>query len=66
MLDYINRLDNFDGPDIALLALGFKEPLCEEAFAIYNKFHMYVEAINVLIDNLQNIPRAHDYADKIN
>ena len=52
VLDYINRLDNFDGPDIALLALSDEYKLFEEAFAIYKKFDLHVEAVNVLIDNL--------------
>jgi len=36
--------------------------LFEEAFAVYKKFNMHVEAVNVLLRNLNSIPRAHEYA----
>jgi len=36
--DYINRLDNFDGPEIAKIAASEQYELYEEAFAIYVKF----------------------------
>lgn len=36
--DYINRLDNFDGPEIAKIAASEAYELYEEAFAIYVKF----------------------------
>jgi len=65
-MDYINRLDNFDGPDIALVALSDEYGMYEEAFAIYKKFDMSVEAVDVLLNKLHNIPRAHEFADKIN
>jgi clathrin heavy chain len=36
-MDYINRLDNYDGPEIAKIALNDQYRLFEEAFVIYNK-----------------------------
>ena len=40
-MDYINRLDNYDGPEIAKIALGDQYRLYEEAFVIYNKNNMH-------------------------
>jgi uncharacterized protein (DUF488 family) len=37
----------------------------EEAFEIYKKFGKKVEAIQVLLQNLQDLDRAHDYANKV-
>src|SRR3546814_13378462 len=38
VFDFINRLDHFDGPEIARIAGGDEYQLYEEAFAIYVKF----------------------------
>eukprot|EP00775_Hariotina_reticulata_P002628 gene2628-2929_t len=61
--DYIHRLDNFDGPAVAEKAIEFGQ--YEEAFEIYKKFGKKVEAIQVLLQNLQDLDRAHDYANKV-
>ena len=37
-MEYINRLDNFDGPDIAKIAASEQNGLYEEALTIYIKF----------------------------
>jgi hypothetical protein len=37
-MEYINRLDNFDGPDIAKIAASDANELYEEALTIYIKF----------------------------
>ena len=37
-MEYINRLDNYDAPDIANIAIGAE--LYEEAFAIFKKFEV--------------------------
>ncbi|KAJ3054850.1 hypothetical protein HK097_000656 [Rhizophlyctis rosea] len=63
VMDYINRLDNFDAPDIANIAVG--SDLYEEAFAIYNKYSQHVEAVTVLLSNLGHIDRAYEYAEKV-
>ena len=38
VMEYINRLDNFDGPDIAKIAASETNELYEEALTIYVKF----------------------------
>lgn len=55
VMDYINRLDNYDGPEIAKIALGEKYNLYEEAFVIYKKNNNHVEAIEVLLNNIEDI-----------
>lgn len=66
VMDYINRLDNFDGHAIATIARGDNYKLYEEAFVIYKKINEHVEAINMLIYYINSIERAADYADKVN
>lgn len=66
VLDYVNRLDNFDGPYIANLALSDEYRLYEEALAIYKKVNLNVEAVDVLLNHIQSVPRAHEFADKVN
>eukprot|EP00931_Biecheleriopsis_adriatica_P100318 TRINITY_DN7555_c0_g2_i1.p1 TRINITY_DN7555_c0_g2~~TRINITY_DN7555_c0_g2_i1.p1 ORF type:complete len:1123 (+),score=330.73 TRINITY_DN7555_c0_g2_i1:152-3370(+) len=66
VMDYINRLDNYDGPEIAKIALG--EPYClyEEAFLIYKKVNLNSEAMEVLLQNLEVIDRAQEFAARCN
>lgn len=45
VMEYINRLDNYDAPDIANIAIGSE--LYEEAFAIFRKFEVNASAIQV-------------------
>lgn len=47
VMDYINRLDNYDAPDIASIAIN--NELFEEAFAIFKKFNVNQSAIQVCI-----------------
>ncbi|KAI8917358.1 hypothetical protein BC831DRAFT_485343 [Entophlyctis helioformis] len=63
VMDYIKRLDNYDAPDIANIAVGSE--LYEEAFTIYNKYEQFVNGITVLITNIQSIDRAYEYAEKV-
>ena len=44
-MEYINRLDNYDAPDIANIAIT--NELYEEAFAIFKKFDVNTSAIQV-------------------
>lgn len=44
-MEYINRLDNYDAPDIANIAITSE--LYEEAFAIFKKFEVNTSAIQV-------------------
>ena len=45
VMEYINRLDNYDAPDIANIAIDSE--LFEEAFAIFKKFEVDTSAIQV-------------------
>lgn len=46
VMEYINRLDNYDAPDIANIAIS--NELFEEAFAIFRKFDVNTSAVQVL------------------
>lgn len=64
VMEYINRLDNYDAPDIANIAIT--NELYEEAFAIFKKFEVNTSAIQVLIDNVKNLDRAYEFAERCN
>ncbi len=63
VMDYVNRLDHFDGPSVGELAVTSE--LFEEAFAIFRKFDNHLAAARVLIDNLKDMKRATEYAAKV-
>jgi clathrin heavy chain len=63
VMDYVNRLDNFDGPAIGEVAV--EAQLYEEAFAIFKKFNLNVQAVNVLLDNIHSIDRAVEFAFRV-
>lgn len=62
-MDYIKRLDNYDGPAIATIAVEYG--LNEEAFEIYRKQGLLTEAINILL-SIGDINRASEFAEKVN
>ncbi|CAH1382440.1 unnamed protein product [Tenebrio molitor] len=64
VMDYINRLDNYDAPDIANIAIN--NHLYEEAFAIFKKFDVNTSAIQVLIEQVNNLDRAYEFAERCN
>ncbi|KAJ3372990.1 hypothetical protein HDU91_001672 [Kappamyces sp. JEL0680] len=64
VMDYVKRLDNFDAPDIANIAIGSE--LFEEAFAIYNKCEQHSDAITVLLVHIKDMPRALEFAERVN
>jgi clathrin heavy chain len=64
VMEYINRLENYDAPDIANIAIS--NELYEEAFAIFKKFEVDTSAIQVLIDNVKNLDRAYEFAERCN
>ncbi|KAL1229509.1 Clathrin heavy chain [Trichinella spiralis] len=64
VMEYVQRLENYDAPDIANLAITSE--LYEEAFAIYKKFDVNTSAIKVLIDNIGNLDRAYEFAERCN
>jgi len=53
-MDYVNRLDNYEGPKLAKIALEDHQ-LFDEALAIYKKFGEHVEAVKVIIYQQNNI-----------
>ena len=61
--DYIHRLDNFDGPAVAEIAVGYQ--IFEEAFEIYKKFGLKTQAIKVLLEHQEDLDRALEYALKV-
>ncbi|PRW61204.1 clathrin heavy chain [Chlorella sorokiniana] len=61
--DYIHRLDNFDGPAVGEIAVGYE--LFEEAFEIYRKFGLKQQAIKVVLDHMEDLNRAHEFATKV-
>jgi clathrin heavy chain len=66
VMDYINRLDNYDGIKLAGIAKEPQHALYEEALCIYKKFNEPIEAIRVLMYNLENIKSATEFAEKTN
>merc|ERR1711871_1761849 len=76
VMEYINRLDNFDGPEIATIAVGEEYELFEEAFTIYVKcakrqggdeeIASNVAAIGVIVDHLKDLERANEFAERVN
>ncbi|CAG8840719.1 19744_t:CDS:2, partial [Racocetra persica] len=64
VMDYINKLSNFDAPDVAEIAV--KNGLYEEAFTIYKKHDENTSAINVLIEHIGSIDRASEFAESCN
>ncbi|CAD6192939.1 unnamed protein product [Caenorhabditis auriculariae] len=63
VMEYIQKLDNYDAPDIANIAITSE--LYEEAFAIFKKFDVNSSAINVLIENVNNLDRAYEFRRKV-
>jgi len=66
VMDYINRLDAYDGIEIAKIALGDPYRLYEEAFLIYKKTGQNTEAMEVLLMNLESVERAQEFAARCN
>ena len=63
VMDYINRLNNYDMSDIANIAVGSE--LYEEALVIFKKAELHREAAKVLIDYISSIERATEFAERI-
>ena len=64
VMEYVTRLDNYDATDIANIAVGAE--LFEEAFTIFKKFKHNVQAIKVLIEHLNSVERAFEFASHVN
>ena len=63
VMDYVNRLDNYDASDIAAIAVS--QDLFEEAFTILRKFKHHVAAVEVLLDQMDDLERAKEYAERV-
>jgi len=57
VMDYIHRLDNFNGQAVAKIAKDDEYKMYEEAFEIYKKFNEDVDAVDVLLNCLDSIER---------
>lgn len=76
VMEYVNRLDNFDGPDIAKIAASEEYELYEEALAIYIKFgkrstgdeqvEHHVAAVEVMVDMIRDLDRGKEFAERVN
>ena len=63
-MDYVNRLDNYEGTKIAEIAQG--HGLSEEAFVVYRKIGENDEAVKTLLYHIESLDRASDFADRVN
>lgn len=63
VMGYIHELSNYNAPDIANICIDVG--LYEEAFEVYKKMTAHVEAVNVLVEHIVSIDRAHEYAEKV-
>lgn len=63
VIEYIRRLDNYDGPDIAPSCIG--AGLFEEAYTIYYKFQKFDDALDVLLDHIKDFQRAEEFAVRL-
>lgn len=66
VMDYINRLDNYDGLELAKYAQEDQYQLYDEALCIYKKINEPLEAIKVLLYKLENLKGAQEFAEKTN
>jgi len=62
VMDYVNKLNNFNAPEVADIAI--KTNLYEEAFAIYKKHNEHASAIDILIEHIASLDRATEFANK--
>ncbi|KAG9395516.1 Clathrin heavy chain [Carpediemonas membranifera] len=63
VMNYIQVLTNFDGAEMASIAVDTE--LFDVGFAIYSKFGLHVEAIRVLIKNKADIDAAATFAAEV-
>lgn len=64
VMEYLTRLDKYDGEDLARYAI--EKGLNEEAFFIFKKLGKGADAIDVLLSQLGDINRAADFAQQVN
>jgi clathrin heavy chain len=76
VMEYINRLDNFDGPEIAKITASEANELYEEACMVYVKFAKkssgeeqtgrQVATVEILVDKICGLDRAKELAEHVN
>eukprot|EP00512_Aurantiochytrium_limacinum_P004077 CAMPEP_0171496660 /NCGR_PEP_ID=MMETSP0958-20121227/6831_1 /TAXON_ID=87120 /ORGANISM="Aurantiochytrium limacinum, Strain ATCCMYA-1381" /LENGTH=1691 /DNA_ID=CAMNT_0012030799 /DNA_START=355 /DNA_END=5430 /DNA_ORIENTATION=+ len=64
VMDYIHRLDNFDAADIAKIACSEQYQLFEEAYEIFKKSKLNVDAIDVLLNHMEDLDRGVEFAER--
>lgn len=64
VMGYIDKLEGIDVGEIAGIAI--ENGLFEEAFTLFRKHKMHLEAMNVLVEHVVSIDRAAQYATKVN
>ena len=68
-MDYITRLDNYKGPEIAELCQKDEYGLYDQALCIYKKFKDHVEAIKIMLYKFNNFEGdfklANEFAEKV-
>lgn len=62
VMDLIHRLEHFNAAEMAQRCCLPQYALYEEAFEILKKNQLHVEALDVLLVNLENLDRGVDYA----
>ncbi len=63
VMDYVNRLDNYNAPKLAQKAI--EAGLFEEALAMYTKVGNNDEAMEVLLTKIKDLSRAQMFTEKI-
>jgi len=64
VMGYIDKVEGFDVHEIAGIAV--ENQLYEEAFTLFKKNNLHLEAVNVLVEYIVSIDRAYQYANKVN
>ncbi|KAL7720985.1 Clathrin heavy chain [Entamoeba marina] len=62
VMDYIRKLNDYDPAEIGISCID--DELFEEAYEVYTKFKLIEEAMDVLLNQIKDLTRAKDFADK--
>ncbi|GAA5893039.1 clathrin heavy chain [Sporobolomyces salmoneus] len=63
VMSYIEKVEGFDVQEIAAIAI--EHGLYEEAFTLFRKNELHLDAMNVLVEYIVSIDRAQQYAAKV-
>ncbi|KAJ9065474.1 Clathrin heavy chain [Entomophthora muscae] len=64
VMGYAERLSNYVVADVAAAAV--QQQQFEEAFFIYSKYGLSLDAVRVLLDHIHDVDRAYEFAERIN